>query len=378
MAGAPRGEFVRIAVDMHVLEGKFQGSRRYLEGLYRSILATPSEHEWVFLLGDRANAPSGWPAGAAWQAYGTQSRLGRLLWAGPSAVRGAGADAYHVQYVGPLLKSCGREIVTVHDLLFESHPQFFSATARLSLATLVRRTVQRAALVLTVSEFTRGELKARYGVSDDKLVLTPNGIDLERFSPGERKASQSIIGLRYGVHDYLLTVGRIEPRKNHSAILRAYSVLRARGRDLPCVVFAGARDAAYPQVRQQVAELGLEDRVLFLHDLGDEMLPHLYRAALATVYPSFAEGFGIPPLEAMACGCPVICSETTALREVLGTAGVRVDPSRADSLVEALSKAVCGQIRSDDRIEAGIAQARRYSWAASASAYLDGLSRLRA
>jgi len=368
---------MRIGIDFHVLQAEWQGSgiRRYIEGLYGAATKLPSDHEFVFLVDDASKAPANWPDNTGWQGFGTTSRLARLGWKTSQVLKQAKVDCYHVQFVAPWFKAC-KEVVTVHDILFHTHPQFFSRTSKYTLAPLIKRSVQRASLVLTISEYSKAQIMERYGVDEDRILITSNGIDKHKFSPGDPAESARLVREAFGLDDYVLSVGRIEPRKNHKALVRAYAHMKGLGKTLPRLVLVGGKDFGYQALASLIQELGVTKDVLFLHGVSDQMLPHLYRAALVMAYPSFAEGFGIPPLEAMACGCPVITSGTTALPEVVGNTGWLVEPDSWESVEAALIQAISSPSLRSEKSKLGLERAATFSWEESAKTLLSAYDRL--
>ncbi len=199
----------------------------------------------------------------------------------------------------------------------------------------MRRSARTAALVCTVSHYSLAEIAAAYGLAPDKLLLTPNGVDTQRFHPQTKEEEPLPSGLR--ASEYILTVGRLEPRKNHLRLLEAYVQLSQPRAPL---VIVGKRDFGFNAFLERLRQLGLADDVRVLEDVDDQMLPTLYRNARLFIYASMAEGFGMPVLEAMASGIPVITSNTTSLPEVAGLppddAALLCDPADAGSICAAL------------------------------------------
>jgi glycosyltransferase involved in cell wall biosynthesis len=368
---------MRIGIDFHLLhsEIKGSGSRRFIQGLYQAALALPSRHEWVFFVEDPANVPLDWPGHPEWQGFGTDSRLARLAWKTSRRLREERIGCYHMTFVAPLRKAC-MEAVSIHDLLFESHPQYFPRSTRFTLAPFIKRSAKRADLVLTISEYSRNQILERYRIDPERICLTPCAIDQAMFNPGDRSASRERVREACQLEDYILSVGRIEPRKNHKALVESYAYLKSKGKQLPKMVFLGGKDFGYQELAALIQAKGLEQEIVFLHGISDQMLPHLYRAALVMAYPSFAEGFGIPPLEAMACGCPVITSGTTALEEVVGDSGWIIDPGQWPTLAQALLEAVQDPSRRETYAAMGMKRAEQFSWEASARTLIAAYDRL--
>ncbi len=308
---------IRIGVDAHVLTGKFQGSRTYLYELLARIGALDPDNEYVLYSHDPDFTRSQFRfANYSHLALPETGGAARLIAYWPYAVWSDRLDMLWVQYIGPPFARV-RSLVTVHDLLFESHPQFFPFAMRWRNKLLVRQSARAASAVFVVSEFTRRELIARYGVDPARVHLTCNGYTPPQLPPGSPPQSE------YG--RYILTVGRLEPRKNLGLLLDAFSRLQAQGVKL---VVVGREDYG---VQQEMRRLRNTPGAVHLQDVASDVLTGLYRNAAVFAFPSAAEGFGIPVLEALAAGTQVVCSDQTALPEVGGPFVRYFDPTRPDA-----------------------------------------------
>jgi glycosyltransferase involved in cell wall biosynthesis len=354
----------RIGVDFHVLDGKYQGSRSHLIGLFSELVASRPDWDFFFFLGrpeklaalpgfDRPNV-----TGVRMADNGPVIRLG---WQLPALCRRNRLDILHTQYIAPLWSGAG-SAVTVHDILFESHPQFFKASFALRSRLLVRRAAHRADMLFTVSDFSRDAIARRYGIDAHRIHIVHNAVDPRRFHPG-KEGSEWVSRRSLTPQGYILTVGRIEPRKNHVAILRAYTNMQGTP---PPLVIVGQRDFGDRDFESALADLSPMHRVLVLADVDDDELPALYRHALVFVYPSFAEGFGLPPLEALASGAPVVSTRTAAIAEVVADAGILVDPHDVRALAAALEE-VCADAGLRRSLAAkGLRRASLFTWERSA------------
>lgn len=354
----------RIGVDFHVFDGKFQGSRSHLIGIFGELTKLCPEFEFVFLLekvDELAKLPGFAEPNVQRVRMPHASALKRLGLQLPRLRRELALDLLHTQYVMPLQPAAGNA-VTIHDVLFEPYPQYFSRLFVLRSRLLMRWSARRCDLLFTVSDYSRQEISKRYGVPAERIHVLHNAVDRRVFFPG--REGESLVqahGLRSGA--YLLTVGRIEPRKNHAALLRAYRALQGK---VPPLVIVGQRDFGYGDFESELALMPPGHSVIVLSNVGDGELPALYRHALAFVYPSFAEGFGMPPLEALASGVPVVTSDSTAIPEVVGDAGLLVDPSAATSLRVALSRILADAPLRSQLAARGLERADRYTWRRSA------------
>lgn len=263
----------------------------------------------------------------------------------------------------PLACACPA-VVTVHDLSFFRYPQAFRRPQRAYLRWITRAAVRTAARVIAVSESTRRDVIALCGASAERVVVVPNGVTGE-FCPADA-AETAAFRRRKGLPErFILFVGTLEPRKNLERLIEAYARLigrRSAANAAPALVIVGGRGWFYETIFARVARLGLTDRVLFPGFVPADELPWWYRAAELFVYPSLFEGFGLPVLEAMACGAPTITSNVSALPEVAGDAALMVAPDDTEVLVEAMARvlgepALAAQLRA-----AGLRQAARFSW----------------
>ena len=257
-----------------------------------------------------------------------------MAWSLPRTLRRLGADLVHTQYAAPLRCPCPF-VVTVHDVSFARDPDFMSWKDRAIFRRVVPRAVRNAARVLTVSERTKADIVELYGIPAQRIVVTPNGVD-PVFAPGP------------GAHDYVLSVGAIQQRKNQAAAVEA-----AKAAALPLVVVGPAKD---PELAEELRRRGarLEGYV------ATERLAELYRGAACLVQSSRYEGFGLPVLEAMASGTPVVAVPDPALREVAGDAAIFVEEAElADGIRRALAER-------ERLVAAGLERARAFSWRAAA------------
>jgi glycosyltransferase involved in cell wall biosynthesis len=271
-------------------------------------------------------------------------------------------DLLHTQYVCPLISRCATA-VTIHEILFETHPQFFTPFFNFRSRVLIRWAARKSKRVFTVSAFARDELVRCYGVSPDKVILISNAADTDKFYAGDAGA-EKLASLQLVRDEYFLSVGRLEPRKNYPRLIRAYAKLPA---DAPKLVIVGQKDFGFDEIFQVSQECRLGNRLQILENVSDEMLGPLYRNARAMVYPSLAEGFGMPILEAMASHVPVLTSHGTALSEIGGDAALLVDPTSENEIVSGLTRLLYDDDLLRELRAKSAARAREFRWEASAA-----------
>jgi glycosyltransferase involved in cell wall biosynthesis len=354
----------RVGIDCHVVDDKFQGSRTHVLALFSRVIELSRDIDFFLFLA-RPDALAGRPAFRAPNVHLIEMprrhpvvRLARQL---PALAARSGLDLLHTQYILPLGTRCPC-MVTIHDILFETYPQHFTRVFRARSGVLMRRAARTAVHVFTVSEFSRADIARVYGVPTERISVIHNGVDTARFFPGE--AGRETV-LRRGLEPggYVLSVGRLEPRKNHANLVRAHAAL---GPGAPPLVLVGQRDFGYRALFDALESSPGRDRVRILDDVADDELPALYRHALIFAYPAFAEGFGMPVLEAMASGVPVVTSNTTALPEVSGFCALHVPPEDVEALRRALAGLAANAASRDDLGARGLARARQFTWDAPA------------
>lgn len=308
------------------------------------------------------------PAGLAVQRshWDTRAPWRRIAWEQTQlAVLSRDLDLLHgLAFAAPLAARCPT-IITVHDLSFLRFPEAFRRFNRTYLTLFTRWSTRRAARVIAVSESTRRDVIALCGVPSERVVTIPNGVD-KAFCPADAAEVAEFRRNRRLPDRFILYLGTLEPRKNLQTLIDAYAQLRARAA-VPKLVIAGGKGWFFETIFTRVAELGLADDVLFPGYVPGPELPWWYRAAELFVYPSRFEGFGLPVLEAMACGTPVITTTSSSLPEVAGDAALLVDPDDTDALAAALSRLLDDpQLQATLRV-AGLSQALRFSWARTAT-----------
>jgi glycosyltransferase involved in cell wall biosynthesis len=368
---------VHVGVNAHLLSLKKSyrsaGINWYVYNLLRHLpAADPALYYTVFLGERRYRGAPGLDLHVS--RLPTQQPMVRILWEQaiqPWAVRRSGIDLLHSPaFVGPMAGGCPF-VVTVHDLSFLDYPQNFRAMNRSYLRVLARRSVLRARRVIAVSQSTRDDLVKHYGLSPERIDVVYNGVDagFHPLSAGEIDSFRARNGLP---GQFILFVGTLEPRKNVVRLIEAYAHLAG---DRPHLVLVGGKGWLYQEVFERVEGLGISDRVHLVGYVPADELCLWYNAALMFVYPSLYEGFGLPPLEAMACGTPVITSTASSLPEVVGRAALLVDPTDVAALATAMAR-VLGDpgLRAEMRA-AGLERAQHFSWQESARRTVDSYRR---
>jgi glycosyltransferase involved in cell wall biosynthesis len=284
----------------------------------------------------------------------------------PLALAREGVRMVHEpHYVLPPLVQC-RSVVTIHDCIHLMFPEYLPNRlayfyAKGSMWTATRK----ADRILTVSEASKRDILRFFGVSPDRVSVIHNAID-ERFLAPANPERMDLVRQRYQLdRPFVLYVGNIKPHKNIERLIAAFARARAHFGDDVKLIIIGDEMSKYPGMRQSVHKHKLDKHVRFLGFQPMETLAAFYRLARAFVFPSLYEGFGLPPLEAMACGAPVVTSNVSSLPEVAGGAALLVDPYNEEAIADAIVRAVTDETLRAELIEKGIQRARTFSWAES-------------
>jgi glycosyltransferase involved in cell wall biosynthesis len=368
---------VRLAIDARELPHGVSGDRTYLLGVLREAVRLAPDDEFLLCYNDASatgveaeELPSNVsveaiPCGRGW------------LWtpvAWPRWMRRKGIDVAHAMHLIPPFAPCPT-VVTVHDLSFLVHPEWFPRRQARIMRRLIPLSARRATHIITGTEHAAQSLVELCHVRRDKITVIPHGVD-PRFTPGDRDAARELVAARHGLHRrFVLAVGLIQPRKNLARLIDAFALLSPDHDDLGLAI-VGRTGWEAEAVTARIEAAGLGDRVVLCGAVSDRELPDLFRAAELLVYPSLYEGFGLPPLEAMACGTPVVASNTTSLPEVVGEAGILVDPYQVEAIAEGLRTLVGNQTLCAALSRAGLERAATFTWRRSAEQHLELFRRL--
>ena len=286
-------------------------------------------------------------------------------------VRDSGVDLLHVP--SPFAPTpCAVPLVsTIHDIAPFLYPTTLPFRMRVRYKRQFRRTVEEARRIITVSRITYSALGVYAGVDQTKARVIHNGVS-DSFKPVTDAKVLAAARSRHSLPDrYVFWVGDFRPEKNLAFLIQAWARLRERSDDLPVLVLAGRQRGEYRSIQEEVRKHGLEDAVLFSGFIPDDDLPAVYSAASVFVFPSLYEGFGLPPLEAMACGTPCVVSNSSSLPEVTGTAALLFNPTSKEGFVECMQRVLTEPKMTETLREAGLRQAGLFSWKRAADETLE-------
>ncbi len=364
----------RIALDYTPAYEQGGGIGRYVRELVTALARHDSETDYrLFVSGaTRARLPAAPGPNFVWKPTRlTPSWLARI-WHRARAPLPVEAfvgpvDLFHAtDFVLPPTLPRTRALLTVHDLSFVRVPEAASPSLKAYLDTVVPRSVKRADHVLADSQATKDDLITLYNTPPEKVTVLLSGVD-PRFRRVEDDHALAQVRARYGLgdHRFIFSIGTVQPRKNYVRLIHALARLRADGFD-GSLVIAGGKGWLDDPIHAAIEETGLQAQVRLIGFAADGDLPALYSAAACLAFPSLYEGFGLPILEAMACGLPVVTSNVSSLPEIAGAAALSVDPYDLDALTAALDNALHNIDLRDTLIERGLERVRLFSWDAAA------------
>lgn len=355
---------MRIAIDAHSVGNKLGGNESYAKNLIEALAEIDKVNQYTIFVTKREareRFSNRWPN---FQVRSTppHTPFVRIPLTLSAELRRNRVDVLHVQFTAPPFSPCP-VVVSIHDLSFEHLPQTFKRRSRMQLRLTVRRSARNAAQVIALSEHARADLIATYNLQPEKVNVVPLAAP-DAFAPVRDDNELQRVRQIYGIdRDYILSVGSIQPRKNLRRLIEAYYLLRQQQPEgkLPQLVLVGKNAWLYDETLQSLKDRDLGSIVLTGY-VPEADLPALYSGALCFIYPSYFEGFGLPPLEAMKCGAPVIVGNKTSLPEVVGDAALMIDPFDVGAIAAAIQRVITdSDFRSELRVK-GMQRAKQFDW----------------
>jgi glycosyltransferase involved in cell wall biosynthesis len=375
---------MRVAIDYTAAIYQAAGVGRFVRSLVKALAELDRENEYVLVYAD---PPAGVtptfpeaPNFVRWRVP-VPDRALTILWHRiglplPIDLITGRVDVFHSPdfVMPPVLRAA--KVLTVHDLAFLLHPECADAGLRRYLEKTVPRSVARSDFILADSEHTKDDLICLLGVAQDKIDVVPGGVDPE-FTPAHGADRMEEMRSRIsGGYPYILNVGMIEPRKNLERLIEAFEILKSHHHLPHRLVLAGKKGWLSDGIYRRAERSPMTSDILFPGFISEQDLPLLYGAADLFVFPSLYEGFGLPPLEAMASGVPVVVSRSSSLPEVVGDAAQMARPESAEELSEAMARVLTDEGLRTSMVARGIQQSARFTWEAAARKMLDVYLRL--
>ena len=375
---------MRIALDYTAAIRQGAGIGTYVHNLVAALLSLDTDSQYTLLTSGQPTRERQFPTAPNVRSRSifVPDRYLNVLWYRwrvplPATLFSGPTDIYHgPDFALPPLSKKVRKVVTIHDLAFLEHPEYAVPSLAAYLRKVVPEAIDASDVVATVSSEVNRTLIEHFQTPHEKLIVIPNGV-----APYFRRISDPLLlnATRHKFalkHPLVLGVGTLEPRKNHAGLIKAFYQAQRKKHGPTVLAIAGSPGWLYEETQNLVAELKLERKVRFLGRVTDLELITLYSMADVFAFPSFFEGFGIPPLEAMACGAPVITSNTSSLPEVAGDAALLVDPNDISALARAIQSLLEDEQLRSELVQKGYQQAKKYTWDRSARRMLQVYQKL--
>ena len=357
---------MKILIDAHMLGESETGNETYVANLLRALPLPGREVELLAAVAHGDAAAAVLDTTPCRRVPVSASAVRRLTLDLPAIVRRESVDLLHVTYVAPPVVACP-VVVTVHDVSYGPHPEWFSPRDRFVLGCGVGFSARRAAAVITISRNSRDDICRYLRVPEERVHVIPlaAGDAFRPVPPAEVESALATLGVR---RPYLLAVGSLQPRKNLGRLVQAFARLKRDGGLPHTLVMVGPAQWRETDVLDAARESGCADAIVFTGYVPEDALVRLYNGADVFVYCSLLEGFGLPILEAMACGAPVIASRAPAMPEVAGAAAMLINPLSVDDFAVAIRRVVTDPACAAELRRKGLARAAEFSWRKTADA----------
>jgi glycosyltransferase involved in cell wall biosynthesis len=337
----------------------------YVQNILRSLARIDNENEYIYYVkpGDPVCDPELKNDRVSLRNLYPSFSLPRVKY---SLVREAKKEGFNILFTQSLYPGTKKipSVVTIHDVLYKDFPQYFTLTERLYFK-FIDDSIKKADLITCVSQYTKRKIVEWFGRKESDIFIVPPAKSLKKINDNKKL---EIIKRKYNLpSEFLLYVGRLNVRKNIPRLFRALSQCKF---DAP-LVCVGKKDWKSDPLEKIVRDLGLENRIIFTGFAPDDEVQSLMNLATCFIYVPFAEGFGIPPLQAMSCHCPVIVSNTTSLPEVVGDAGILVNPESVEEITEAINKVLGDSDLREEMKKKNVIQAAKFQWEKSAATLTD-------
>lgn len=360
---------LNILVDCHVFDGSFQGTTTYLKGLYSELIKDKTKHFFLVAFNlEKLQEVFGEHDNVTYLEFGSKNKFIRLLVDIPRLITKHKIDFAHFQYIVPPIKRC-KYIVTIHDILFLDFPKYFPLSYRIKNKFLFKWSAKHSDVLLTVSDFSKKQIQKHFNLN--KVIITPNAVDAVYFEQYDTSAIKETVKQKYGLDKYWLFISRWEPRKNHYTLLKVF--VENQYYNHYSLVFIGDKAIENKEYDTYYSNLPdtIKAKIVTLNKVDFKQLLLLLRGADLSVYPSIAEGFGIPPLESLAARIPTVCSSTTAMEDFSFLKKYAFNPLDKEEIKKKIELGL--KCSSEEIREMNIQALEKYNWNIAAQRYLEVL-----
>lgn len=359
---------MRIGIDAHMLGDHSGGNESYYTNILKNMYPDKDMELYLFVRKDIDT--SDYQDKFNLIEFKETNAIKRNFFELPKLCKEYKLDLLHTQYFIPFRRHCP-VVCTIHDICFEHYKDIFTKKEYMRQKLLIPYAAKHSIRLFTVSEDAKRDIVRCYKVCDKDVVVTYNAVNDSFKALPELELRESELRKKFGIGTsrYILSVGNLQPRKNLPRLIRAFSRYEKKATDDIRLVIVGKKAWMYDDILKEACEQ--TDKIIFTDYVSEKDLIRLYNAAACFVYPSFFEGFGIPPLEAMACGTPVAVSDRTSLPEVVGDAGIYFDPFDEDEIVACIEKMMRKNYMSEELKRRMEQQVERFDWRRSADQILQ-------
>lgn len=357
-----------ILVDCHVFDQSLQGTTTYIKGIYLELIKDKTKNFYFVSHNYNLEEIFGKQENVHYIKFKSKNKFYRLLIELPQIIKKHNIDYAHFQYIVPPLKRC-KYIVSLHDVLFLDYPKYFPFIYKVSKKILYKYSAKYSDIVLTVSEFSKNRIERHFNLQN--IYITPNAVEASFYETYDKVAVQKQVSEKFGIQNYFLFVSRWEPRKNHHLLLKVF-VEKEYFKEYN-LVFLGDEAIENKEYNKYYKSLShnIKSKIYKLNKISFNDLLLINRAAKLSVYPSIAEGFGIPPLESIACGIPTVCSNTTAMSDFNFMSDCLFNPFDAIDLDNKIRIALSDQNLNDKKEKVF----KKYNWRIAAKQIQVAVSR---
>lgn len=352
-----------IGIDGHMLGDKSGGNESYYTNILRTMPV--DKEDTVYLFVKKEVDVSEFENKFKIIRFNSGSSFIRNFWELNQLCKKYNLDLLHTQYFIPFIRSC-KVVCTIHDICFEHYKNIFTKKEYYRQKLLIPYAAKHSEFIYTVSEHAKNDIATSYKISPDKIIVTYDAVNTDEFrvlSSDELNEQELRHKYNIGDADYVLSVGNLQPRKNLPRLIEAFNDWKKDKNNNAKLVIVGKKAWMYSDILRTAGSTN--DDIIFTDYVSDKDLVRLYNAARCFIYPSFFEGFGIPPLEAMACGKPVGVANTSALPEVVGDAGLLFDPFDTDEIRNKMDELYGNSETWNKLSKAGLERAKHFSWEVS-------------